>query len=215
MENCICSSNKVKPNETCLFCCHKHLAGALALTNEELFNDELLLKIASQIQLAAWHFNKNYLEHVKECKRIINKVLSFELFKEDLKNLTENTWNLYLDRKNIKHPYFNIDISNIENVDRNYLDGMLCVSNAIELYSSESSYKKVNMSYIIGQLVTGSWHFQKDYKNYEQRLRIIYNKINTDNFNIKELEEFKSLLWKKYKENFSSKTINSAAHNFE
>ena len=74
-ETCNCSSNnKVKPNETCLFCCHKHLAAALALTNESFLDDSILLRIASQIQLAAWHFDKNYLEYVNECKRIILRI---------------------------------------------------------------------------------------------------------------------------------------------
>ena len=79
----------------------------------------------------------------------------------------------------------------------------------------ESSYKEVNVSYIIGQLTLGSWHFQKDYKIYSQRMKILYNKINLDVFNIEELEEFKSLLWKKYKENFSTKEVASASLNFE
>lgn len=206
-KHCNCKSTKIKPNETCLFCCHKHLAAALALTNEEILNDNLLLRIASQIQLAAWHFDKNYIEYVKECKNIINKVLSFNLFKDNLIQLTENTWNLYSSNKNIKHQYFNTDVSKIENIDQNYLDGMLCISNAIELYKYEESYKDINMSYIIGQLTLASWHFQKNYKNYSLKTRIFYNKINSNNFDISELEEFKNLLWKKYKENFSSEIV--------
>lgn len=215
MENCNCKSLKIKPNETCLFCCHKHLAAALALTNNELFNDELLLRIASQVQLAAWHFDKNYIEYVKECKNIINKILSFNLFKENLIKLTENTWKLYLKDKNIKHPYYNTDISKIENIDQNYLEGMLCISNSIELFKYEEDYKDINMSYIIGQLTLASWHFQKNYKHYSLKSKIIYNKINLENFDINELEEFKSFLWKKYKKDFDSKTIRNTVHNFE
>lgn len=211
---CICASNKIKPNETCLFCCHKHLAAALALTNEELLNDELLLRIASQIQLAAWHFDKNYIEYVKECKNIINKILTFNLFKEDLITLVEESWELYLNKKGVKHSYFNTNINSIENIDQNYLDGMLCVSNAIELYKYEEHYKNVNLSYVIGQLTLASWHFQKNYKNYSLKLRIIYNKINTNTFNINELEEFKIYLWKKYKQNFSYKKISYIRENF-
>lgn len=215
-ETCDCSSNnKVKPNETCLFCCHKHLAAALALTNESIFDDSILLRIASQIQLAAWHFDKNYLEYVNECKRIILNVLYFKEFKTNLINLTESSWNLYLKNKNIKHQYFNTDISSLEGIDQNYLNGMLCVSNAIELFYYENTYQSINFSYVIGQLVLASWHFQKKYKNYSLKLRILYNKIDLNTFNINELIEFKNFLWKKYKDNFSADDLNITRINFE
>lgn len=215
MEKCTCTTNKVRPNETCLFCCHKHLAAALALTNNSLIDDTLLLRIASQIQLAAWHFNKNYLNFVERCQKIIKKVLFFEEFKSELIKLVEDTWDLYSKNKNIKYQYYNIDISKLENINQNYLNGMLCVSNAIELFSYENTYQDINLSYVIGQLVLAAWCFQKEYKNYALKTRIIYNKINLNNFDINELEEFKNILWKKYKKNFNSKTILSACKNFE
>ena len=55
---------------------------------------------------------------------------------------------------------------------------MLCVSNAIELFYYENTYQSINFSYMIGQLTLASWHFQKDYKNYSLKLRILYNKID-------------------------------------
>lgn len=215
-ETCNCSSNnKIRPNETCLFCCHKHLASALALTNESLLDDSILLRIASQIQLAAWHFDKNYLEYVNECKRIIINVLTFKEFKKDLIALTESSWDLYLKNKNIKHQYFNTDISSLENIDQNFLEGLLSISNAIELFSYENTYESINFSYVIGQLTLASWHFQKDYKNYSLKLRILYNKIDLTSFKINELIEFKEFLWKKYKSNFGKDEINITRINFE
>lgn len=200
MSECNCKkSSKTRPNETCLFCCNKHLSAALALLNNCNSNqNENILRVASQIKLASWHFNINFNEESNECNSIIQKILNFQNIKNDLINLIEHTWNLLNSNKNTSFEYHNTDVNIKDNKLTDFLNGLLCISNAIELYQYESSYKDVNMSYILGQLILASWQFQKNYKDYSIKLRAIYNSINNENLNIDELIEFKSFLWKKY-----------------
>lgn len=199
MEKCVCTSNKIKPNETCLFCCQKHLSAALALTNElNSIYDENLLRVASQIKLASWHFNTNFLIEKEKCDEIIQKILSFHEFKNELIELINHSYKLFNSNKNKTFNFNDIDI-NKKNINlSNYLNALLCISNSIELYKYEISYKDINMPYILGQLILASWLFQSVDKNYSLKIRVIYNEIKNDNFKIEELEEFKTFLWKKY-----------------
>lgn len=201
MEECNCKNQgKVRPNETCLFCCHKHLAGALALSNDYIKEDINLLRVASQIQLAAWHFDKNFEHLVFRCQFIIDKILSFQNFKKELIELVEHSFQLLKDNKNNNFLYLNTNIASLEGLKPSYHKGMLCVANAVELYNYEDQYQEVNESYVIGQLLLASWHFQNDYKNYSMKCRIIYNKFNNGKFKITELIEFRNFLWQKYKQ---------------
>lgn len=197
---CNCNSKKVRPNETCLFCCHKHLASALALINDYLKDDLNLLRAASQIKLAAWHFDKNFEDFVKRCNIIIDKIFAFQSFKTDLISLTEDTWELVKDPNlNKSFPYFNTNITALTSLKPSFTEGMLNVANAVELYYYEDQYQEINESYVIGQLNLATWNFQKDYQNYSMKCRLMYNKFNTASFKIDELIEFSKFLWQKYK----------------
>lgn len=199
MEKCICTSNKIKPNETCLFCCQKHLSAALALTNElNSIYDENLLRVASQIKLASWHFNTNFLMEKEKCDEIIQKILSFHEFKNELIELVNQSYELFKLKNKKSFNYQDININIKDKNLSNYLNALLCISNSIELYKYEASYEEINMPYILGQLILASWIFQSFNKNYSLKIRSIYNEIKNNNFKIKELEEFKSFLWKKY-----------------
>lgn len=201
MKECDCkSSNKIKANETCLFCCTKHLSAAVALTNDYLINDINLLRAASQIKLASWHFDKNFENFANRCNQIVNKILNLNKFKDDLVKLTNDTWTLLKENKNKNFLYYETNISSLEGLKPSFSDGMLCISNAIELYNYEAGYEDVNQPYVIGQLILAAWHFQNHYKNYALKSRLIYNKINSDMFKISELIEFRDFLWKKFKQ---------------
>lgn len=200
MSKCSCSNNKIYPNETCILCCKKHIAAALALSNEFRILDINLLRAASQLKLASWHFNDNLPNYADLCNDIIIKIINFQHFKDDLLKINSMFLNdaLTLDANSFE--YKNTNINLLEGVKPDFKLGMLCISNSIELYYYEDSYKDINKQYVLGQLIMASWHFQKHYKNYSLKTRLIYNKLDAESFKIDELIEFRDLLWKKYKD---------------
>ena len=159
MKTCSCLNNiKIKPDEFCIQCVHKHLASAFALTDfiaDE--NDKLMPRIAAQVCLALFHLKpkiKEYADEINACKWIIQKILSrtqqIQEWVVVLKNLTASVW---------KNEKFQFKEQIVELTDRE--DLILKLSNAIELINFEPSYELVNISLAIGQLVLATWDFKK------------------------------------------------------
>jgi hypothetical protein len=185
---CTCSSNiKVKPFDSCIFCAHKHAASALALT-KFLINEESIisLKICSQLILSKWHLSKNYKNLIDENDDIVNLILNLKDFQNKLTNYVENLWELINDNK-----YDSLLVNNedfFSNNEGSYKNGMLALSNSIELLKFENAYKNINISYAIGQLVISTWIFDNIDINIAKTIRSFYKEIEQFNEDFKKIE---------------------------
>lgn len=199
---CTCSSNiKIKPFDSCIFCAHKHAASALALTNF-LIDDKsiILLKICSQIILSKWHLSKKYKKLISNSNEIVNKIINFKDFKNDLITYVEDLWTLIND-----NTYDDLIINNedfFSKFEPSYINGIITLSNSIELLKSEINYKNINLSYAIGQLVISSWMFQDldvetslIIRNIYKKIEISYENTSKINDNIIEMNKLLSKLW--------------------
>jgi hypothetical protein len=194
---CDCQSNpKIKPFDACLFCAHKHASVALSLTNFLIDHKSIIaLKICSQLNLSKWHLSNNFFNLIKENEQIVQKILSLKNFKNDLTKYVENLWFAIIDEN-----FENIEIDNttiFKDLNYSFENGMLAISNSIELLKFENSYKNINISYAIGQLVFASWCFQDIDINVSNKCRHFYKEleINYSNEIIKEMNMFLQKLW--------------------
>ena len=171
---CTCSSNiKVKPFDSCIFCAHKHAASALALT-KFLINKESIIS------------SKNYKSLIDENNDIVNLILNLKDFQNKLTNYVENLWELINDNK-----YDSLLVNNedfFSNNESSYKNGMLALSNSIELLKFENTYKNINISYAIGQLVISTWIFDNIDTNIAKTIRSFYKEIEQSNEDFKKIE---------------------------
>jgi hypothetical protein len=185
---CTCSSNiKVKPFDSCIFCAHKHAASALALTKFLINKESIIsLKICSQLILSKWHLSKNYKSLIDENDDIVNLILNLKDFQNKLTNYVENLWELINDNR-----YDSLLVNNedfFSNNESSYKNGMLALSNSIELLKFENAYKNINISYAIGQLVISTWIFDNIDTNIAKTIRSFYKEIEQFNEDFKKIE---------------------------
>lgn len=195
MNECECNkTKKLRPFDSCIFCAHKHAASALALSNF-LNESNILLKfrLISQLNLSKWHLNKDLNTIINLYNQIILNIFNDGEFKNGLTSLVEILWDLRNDKKmNISFNNYNI----IVNEDKCLLNGLIHISNALELIKYEYSYEDINLSYAIGQLNLAVWCFQDINNEFAEDSRRLYkdieaNKINTDKFEYLIIKIFK------------------------
>lgn len=187
MKECECLKNKrIRPFDSCIYCAHKHATSALALTN--LINDDnklIKLRIISQLNLSSWHLNKSFYNLNKKYQLIINKILKNEDFKDELTNLVEFLWIQRNNRSNDIQTKENFNLS-----EKTIINGLIFISNALELLKYENTYLNINYSYAIGQLNLAMWCFQEINETYAQECRELYKFIESDNINFNKIENF-------------------------
>jgi hypothetical protein len=186
MKECECSKNKkIRPFDTCIYCAHKHAACALALSN--LKNNKILfkLRIISQLVLSRWHLNEAHknLYHVYDL--LIESIIKNHDYKKDLTDLVEFLWQVK-DSK-INEITLN-DNTDKKIVDNKIINGLINLSNAIELLKYENTYLNINYSYAIGQLNLAMWNFQDINQEYAIACREIYKNIEINNIDIEKIE---------------------------
>jgi hypothetical protein len=74
------------------------------------------------------------------------------------------------------------------NNESSYRNGMLALSNSIELLKFENTYKNINISYAIGQLVISTWIFDNIDTNIAKMIRSFYKEIEQFNEDFKKIE---------------------------
>lgn len=187
---------KTKPYETCLYCAQKHLASALSMSVFDLTGrNSILLRIASQVQLAAFHFGTKYPNEYEKCIFIVNEILSLKEYKNDLTNLTEISWEK-LSSEVMKDVEFHEEL--LLKTEKSFKFGCLHVSNAIEMLKFEADYKHINYSYAIGQLVLANWVFQNFDKSLADECRELYHDVEMETINIENIETFRNKIWNIY-----------------
>ena len=176
MKECECTKNKkIRPFDSCIYCAHKHASAALALSSVFEKNILIKLRIISQLNLSMWHLNKSYFRLINSYKNIINKILRNDEYKSDLTNLVEFLWE---NKDN--------NINDVSTNETNYyeentlINGVILLSNALELLRYEYSYRNINYSYAIGQLNLAMWCFQDINQIYAGRCRELYKSIEID-----------------------------------
>jgi hypothetical protein len=79
---CACNrkDDKVKPNDTCLFCANKHISGAKALYNGD-YRSINTLRIIAQLIMASWHYNEQFSKEKDICLYIVDLILTRQEYK--------------------------------------------------------------------------------------------------------------------------------------
>ena len=187
MNECDCNkAKKLRPFDSCIFCAHKHAASALALSNFLTESNTLLkFRIISQLNLSKWHLNKDLNNIINLYDKIILNIFNGDEFKNDLTLLVETLWDLRNNKKlNISFNNYNI----IVNEEKGLLNGLIHISNALELIKYEYSYEDINLSYAIGQLNLAEWCFQDINNEFAEDSRKLYKNIETNEININKFE---------------------------
>lgn len=197
--NCSCLQNiKVKPNEFCIFCVHKHLTTALSLsefvTNEKRVVD---YRIAAQVNLAILHLidkAKDYENEIVICRNIIFNVINKKEYFSDLNKIVDYFWKESNSIEPIRLKY-----EEKKEIDNNSIEfALLKMSIAIELMKYEISYENVNYSTAIGQLVNAGWVLNNIDKQLSEQCRNIYHDIENRQADISKIESFRFHLLNKY-----------------
>jgi hypothetical protein len=197
MKECDCTKNKkIRPFDTCIYCAHKHAASALALSNFK--NKKVLFKfrIISQLVLSRWHLNDSFGNLHSIYENLINSIINDVDYKHDLTNLVEFLWQSKNDE--INDSYLN-NISNINFKFDPIINGLINLSNTIELLKYENTYLNINYSYAIGQLNLAMWTFQDINQKYANECREIYKNIEINNIDIGRIEFLICLIVKENK----------------
>lgn len=192
--SCTCNSTvKIKPFEVCVHCAHKHLSTALAISS---FNsnpkDPLVVRVASQIQLGAWHLQHVYENEYNNCLSIIKNIFNLKDYKNDLRNLVELSWELLEKNRMVGN---DSDEAIMNQTENNFYSACLHVANAIELLKYETKYKEINYSYAIGQLVLANWILQNYDLTLVNECRSLYHNIEMNEINLSKIENFRNHLW--------------------
>lgn len=186
---------RTRPFETCLYCAQKHLSSALAMSVFDFTGkNPIVVRIASQVQLAAWHFGNTYSNEYDRCLKIINNIFQLKPYKEQLTELTEISWN----DLSISLKHFSDDENILIKSDKNFKAACLHVANAVELLKFEKNYQNINYSYAVGQLVLANWIFEDIDKSLADKCRSMYHDVELENLNLEDFEVFRNSLWDRY-----------------
>ena len=196
--HCLAGSEiRTRPFETCLFCAQKHLSSALALSSMDLTGRyPVSLRTASQVQLAAWHFGKTYLDEFRRCKAVIDLIFSLKDYQNELRRLVEISW----DDLSISIKEFSDDEKILQESENTFKAGVLHTANSVELLKFERNYAHINFSYAVGQLVLANWSLQNFDTRLADRCREFYHDVELETIDISKLEKFRNKLWDKYLE---------------